>query len=960
MKQKLLILFLVLNTFSTASNAQIIQLVKEINTNVNQGSNPKFFTVCNNKLFFVAADNSGATKLWVTTGTDATTQVLDFVSGAGIGNSITNLVAYNNNLYFAYDDGIHGTELWTSDGTVAGTVLFMDFNPGLPGSSPEALIVNNGKLFIDAVGSNGLYNLYATDGIIGVTTLIRNQILLVGGHGGIHPTLGTDLYFDSDNGTGTGNGLWKTDGSTTVMVKGNIIASEVPGMWAVMNNKIYLNVAEATAGTELWVTDGTTVGTQLVKNLMADGGGVFGNGDPKAMTVYNNKLYFSAQDDAHGRELFVSDGTDAGTQVVADIIPGTGSSLPNSIIVYNGFLYFATWATFELWKSDGTAAGTTLVKNTFVAVNLVTVWNGKMYISDGQGIIPLQESDGTAVGTKNAAVTNVSFQIDATYSPDQGYSFTQYNSDLYFSGRCFTITDGFEPVRLTLGTCTVQGATATSNSPLCSGTNLQLNATGGTSYAWTGPNSFTSTSQNPLINNATTAASGTYSVVVTNGACSSTLNVTVVVNQTPGAPDVGAQTFCSTSNPTVGSLPQGGATYKWYTALTGGSSLPLSTVLITQDYYVSQTQGTCEGSRTLVGVTVTQALTYYRDADGDTYGNAAISTLSCTVPIGYVLNNTDCNDNDAAIHPGAVEICDGKDNNCNGQIDEGVKTTYYRDADGDTYGNAAITIQACSLPAGYVTNNTDCNDNNSAVNPGATEICGNGIDDNCNGQIDENCPVIPLTISINDVSVHESQGIATLTVSLSKISTQAVKINYQTVDGTASSRSVRKAPADYVAARGSITIAAGSLTGTISITVINDGLAEPTEYFDVQLSFPKGTTGTGTFSKASGRITILDGTARATGTKVEKEISQEASIIQELKVSVSSNPTSLYFTINTESNNHQPLMVRVSDERGRLIEIRSNILPNSIWKIGNNYGNGFYFMEIIQGNVRKTIKLLKL
>ncbi|MBL7745967.1 MAG: T9SS type A sorting domain-containing protein, partial [Chitinophagaceae bacterium] len=132
-------------------------------------------------------------------------------------------------------------------------------------------------------------------------------------------------------------------------------------------------------------------------------------------------------------------------------------------------------------------------------------------------------------------------------------------------------------------------------------------------------------------------------------------------------------------------------------------------------------------------------ITFYQDADGDGYGNAAVTTLACSAPSGYVANNTDCDDANAAVHPGAVEICNGIDDNCNGQIDEGVKTTFYRDADGDGYGNAAVTTLACSAPAGYVTNNTDCNDNNASVYPGATEVCGNNIDDNCNGQIDENC-----------------------------------------------------------------------------------------------------------------------------------------------------------------------------------------------------------------------------
>jgi len=129
--------------------------------------------------------------------------------------------------------------------------------------------------------------------------------------------------------------------------------------------------------------------------------------------------------------------------------------------------------------------------------------------------------------------------------------------------------------------------------------------------------------------------------------------------------------------------------------------------------------------------------TFYADAEGDGYGNAAISVQACSAPAGYVASNTDCNDTDANIHPGAAEICDGKDNNCNGQTDEGITSTFYADADKDGYGNPAISVQACLAPAGYVSNNKDCNDNDPAINPAAVEVCSNKIDDNCNGRIDE-------------------------------------------------------------------------------------------------------------------------------------------------------------------------------------------------------------------------------
>ena len=130
-------------------------------------------------------------------------------------------------------------------------------------------------------------------------------------------------------------------------------------------------------------------------------------------------------------------------------------------------------------------------------------------------------------------------------------------------------------------------------------------------------------------------------------------------------------------------------------------------------------------------------LTFYRDSDSDGYGNLNQMSYACSAPSGYVSDNTDCNDANSNINPGETEICNGIDDNCNGQIDEGVKLVFYIDSDLDGYGNLNNPTQACSAPSGYVSDNTDCNDANSNVNPGETEIC-NGIDDNCNGQIDEN------------------------------------------------------------------------------------------------------------------------------------------------------------------------------------------------------------------------------
>ncbi|MBD3203209.1 hypothetical protein GF327_02870 [Candidatus Woesearchaeota archaeon] len=98
---------------------------------------------------------------------------------------------------------------------------------------------------------------------------------------------------------------------------------------------------------------------------------------------------------------------------------------------------------------------------------------------------------------------------------------------------------------------------------------------------------------------------------------------------------------------------------------------------------------------------------------------------------GYT-SDIDCDDTDPEVNPGASEVCDEIDNDCDGTVDEGVKDTYYYDGDSDLYGDSGDTIQSCSSPTGYVTDGTDCDDTDPEVNPGASEVC-DEIDNDCDG-----------------------------------------------------------------------------------------------------------------------------------------------------------------------------------------------------------------------------------
>lgn len=120
--------------------------------------------------------------------------------------------------------------------------------------------------------------------------------------------------------------------------------------------------------------------------------------------------------------------------------------------------------------------------------------------------------------------------------------------------------------------------------------------------------------------------------------------------------------------------------------------------------------------------TCTPLANYYPDADNDGYPGTGIIS-SCIQPVGYktvndlISTETDCNDLDAAVNPGAAERCNGKDDNCNGLIDESGDIAFYRDADADGYGNPLSRVMVCTQPAGYVFNNTDCNDSDPKEHP---------------------------------------------------------------------------------------------------------------------------------------------------------------------------------------------------------------------------------------------------
>lgn len=277
--------------------------------------------------------------------------VADINTTANFGTVPENTTNFGDELYFSYDDGQSGNELWKIDGA-GDWVQVKDLTPGLGSSNPKNLMVFDGNLYftiqdpINTVFDEGI--LYRTDGTSEGTVLVHEDL----NHYGNLTAGASELYFAGGDGS------------------------------------------SFTPNRELWKTDGTTLGTTLVKSINESASE---GSDPESLFYHNSLLYFSADDGTNGRELWVSDGTELGTIMILDRSDSQNDSgNPNNFQAIGSDVYFsalsASFSNQGVWVTDGTIGGTSEIRSlastnssSTLASNRLKEWNGYLFYWDRSG-----------------------------------------------------------------------------------------------------------------------------------------------------------------------------------------------------------------------------------------------------------------------------------------------------------------------------------------------------------------------------------------------------------------------------------------------------------------------------------------------------------------------------------------------------------------------------------------------
>lgn len=452
----ILALFVSLSAAPSVAAALTPVLVKSIDSTGN--SNLTNFTVVGSKFYFTVNDATAKrNELWVSDGTTPGTQLVKSIDSTGNAN-LSDFTVVGSKLYFTVNDATaKRNELWVSDGTTLGTRLVKNIDPA-GNLKFTRFTVAGSKLYflatdaiVDEFSISTRYELWVSDGTSSGTQKLRDFILPKpdSEFGGITvefgeiTVIGSKLYFfvgDSariDGNTTHGTQLWASDGtiSGTKMVRNinptnsSCCADGAEGVgndfFIALGSKFLFTATKGTPGNELWSSDGTEAGTRVIA--------VVNPNVWKTLTfgaiVVGSKLYFDVSNGKGAGQLWVSNGTAAGTKMVKEINPKGGAYFGNFNAIGSNLYFNASDGIHgnELWISNGTASGTRMVKDinpkgnsnigrTITSPTISGAWGSKLYFTatDGAHGNELWTSDGTSTGTKMVKDINPKGDSDIT------------------------------------------------------------------------------------------------------------------------------------------------------------------------------------------------------------------------------------------------------------------------------------------------------------------------------------------------------------------------------------------------------------------------------------------------------------------------------------------------------------------------------------------------------------------
>jgi hypothetical protein len=328
---------------------------------------------------------------------------------------------YNGKLYFFTGTATQDNELWVTDGTNTGTQKIKSLLPAFTNWNVTPITIFNGKMYFFTAQYHGnIYYLWQSDGTENGTTVVMTHQAI----SAMDLTVfNNSLYYVlSDVGAAR---LLRYDGvsSTSVMIERTAgVPFDMVSAPFVSGNKLYFHADGA-----LWQTDGTIPGNTKLADVST----------VSSMTQWNGRIYFSANDGAHGEEPWITDGTPSGTFMLKDIEAGAGNSYPSTFIAANGKLFFIAGpqsANANVWVTDGTSGGTVMLPAATQHYSEMIAYNGKVYFDAIAGARhELWSTDGTISGTQ-------------LLSNEASFARNYY----IYAGKLFFMANSNDPAKVTL------------------------------------------------------------------------------------------------------------------------------------------------------------------------------------------------------------------------------------------------------------------------------------------------------------------------------------------------------------------------------------------------------------------------------------------------------------------------------------------------------------------------------